>query len=76
MSGTNGVCEWRLYVPEFAVERTARRCALFLRNGQFRHSTAASHPTPLFDAGYNCANRRDPNRLRQASRGDKPFVTV
>lgn len=32
-------------------------------------------PTLHFEAGYNRANRRDPNRNRQENRDDKPFVT-
>ena len=31
--------------------------------------------SPLLAADYNCANRRNRNRNREANRGDKPFVT-
>ena len=33
-------------------------------------------PMAHIEADYNRANRRDPNRRRQANRSDKPLVTV
>jgi len=37
--------------------------------------SAEFRPTPLIDAAYNCANRRDRNRRRRENRSDKPIVT-